>query len=194
MTQGIGLGRIMAPQRRHDALASVTADQHHAQAHGASEHTDITREVWLPASATVIAGAEQENYAQWGGVNGGANADEPHVLFTMKVPDDFASFTKVEAVFIHEGSGDIYWHITASYAASGQDRVTHTDTPAIAAQASGATRLIEVQEPANALALANLASGDYLGLDYTREGTNVADTLDQQMLLLGLLFTYVANQ
>lgn len=165
--------------------------------HGAAQHTDITRELFIPACEGFLAAGvcnETPNGA-FSSVLGDANAPEPAVYFSNKVPDDFVSFISVKAVWLSEAAGgNMYWNLSASYAASGQTEATHTDTPAIGVTATGGNDIINVQEPANALTLASLAIGDYLGMVFARDGTDANDTLDAEVYLLGLLFTYVANQ
>lgn len=159
--------------------------------HGVDQHTDVTRELFIPASEGHIAAGvlTQNGYPV---VEGAVDADEPVVYLLMKVPDDFVSFTKVEAVWL-SGDGDMYWRIRANYAAASEGLNTNQDTPAWAVTTSGGVNVINVQEPANPLALANLAKGDYIGFCFWREGTHVSDTV-ATVWLFGLLFTYVAEQ
>lgn len=163
-------------------------------AHGAAKHTDVTRELFLPANEGFASAGTPASRDFYGVVSGAANLYEPIVHFSMKVPDDFVSFTSVKAVFITLGTGNMYWTLNADYAADGEPRTTHTDLPAKAAKAVAATYTIYAQEPTNPLTLVNLAAGDYLGLSFDRQGSSALDTIDQVVNLLGLLFTYTANQ
>ena len=173
------------------ATHKADVDAHHARIHGAAVHTDITREIFLPANeGFVSAGTSVEE-----GVRGAADLDEPEVCLTMKVPVDFVSFTKVEAIwFSHGAAGNMYWFIAAYYAACGENISTHADEPAPGATANGGDEIRNCQEPADPLALASLALGDYISLIFLRFGSDALDTLDATMVLEGLLFTYVANQ
>lgn len=163
--------------------------------HGAAQHTDVTRELFLPANEGIAFAGTPTPYASYGAVKGDANAAEPSVYFTIKVPDDFVSFTSVKALWIcGVGGQNMYWQLTSHYAASGESRVLHADDPGLGVTVNGGASVMNVQAPANPLTLANLAAGDYLGLKFYRVGDNALDTLDLDMYFLGLLFTYVANQ
>ena len=159
--------------------------------HGAELHTDITREIFLPANEGFVEAGTPSYY----GITGGANADEPTVWLWMKVPVDFVSFTKVEAIWLSSAvAGNMYWELYAYYGACGENVSNHSDEPGRGVTATGGGDIRNCQEPANALALASLALGDYIALCFSRIGTHASDTLNDTMHLEGLLFTYVANQ
>ena len=163
--------------------------------HGAAKHTDITREIFLPANEGFVHTGTPFFVLRYAVVLGGANLDEPSIFFAMKVPDGFVSFTKVEAVWWSAAAaGNMYWRLQARYAAGGEASDIHHDSPAFGVTATGGNKIVNVQEPVNALLLANLAPGDYLGMQFQRAGADVLDTLDEDVRFLGLLFTYVANQ
>lgn len=163
--------------------------------HSAAQHTDITREIFLPACEGYIAAGSCTTFGPglYSLVLGGADVDEPIVHLTMKVPVDFVSFTSVKAIWL-AGTGNMRWLLGATYAACTESFATHADNPAPDTTASGGEVVFNCQEPANPLALASLAVGDILGLKFFREGSHGDDTLDAAMFLCGLLFTYVANQ
>lgn len=186
-----GQAEVLALLAAHAALVNA----HHAQVHGAAQHNDVTRELFLPANEGYGTGTPSTGLAPWVVVIGGANLNEPDWCFAIKVPDDFVSFTKVEAVWMcAPAAGNMYWYLNAMYAASGQDYNEHSDVPVAGVTATAGVWLINVQEPANPLTLVDLAIGDYLGLRFRRSGANALDTLDSDVYFLGLLFTYVASQ
>lgn len=163
--------------------------------HGATEHHNVTRELFLPANEGRIVVGTPYSYGKYATVEGTANANQPTVELTMKVPDDFVSFTSLQAVWATAAAGgNMYWWLVAFYAASGEAYNIHNDQPALGATANGGANIMNVQAPANPLTLANLAKGDYIGVEFLRQGTDVLDTLDTDMYLFGLLFTYVAEQ
>lgn len=163
--------------------------------HGADKHTDITREVFLSAGEAFAEAGALKALSYYAVIEGLANGDQPKAEFTMKVPDDFVSFTKVEAVWTGPAAaGNMHWYMRAKYGASTEAFTTHADEPAMGVTATGGANIINVQEPANPLTLANLAAGDYLGIQFYRNGAHADDTLDNVVRLLGLLFTYTANQ
>lgn len=188
--------RATALAHGHGDLSGIAINDHHAQVHGVADHTDVTRELFIPSISHLISsGAESNAGGRSALVLGGANADEPYVEHSFKVPDDFVSFTSVKAVWwCTVAAGDMRWDLSAQYAAVGEAINIHTDAPVWGVTATGGVNILNVQEPANPLTLVNLALGDYLGIRFRRQGTNVADTLDANMYLMGLLFTYVASQ
>lgn len=163
--------------------------------HGAAEHNDVTREIFLPACEGHIYDGSEDYLDVYAVVTGTANATAPDVYFTMKVPVDFVSFTSVKAVW-YGGNfpGDMYWIIAAIYCACGEAYDAHSESPAFGATANGGSSFVNCQEPANPLTLVSLAPGDNLGLEFYRQGSNELDTLDASCSLFGLLFTYVASQ
>ncbi|KKK71350.1 hypothetical protein LCGC14_2914780, partial [marine sediment metagenome] len=165
------------------------------QAHGASVHTNITRELWIPAIGGNVTGGALVTFGKYALVSGGANANEPIISFSVQVPEDFLTFGSVKLVWVSSpAAGNMYWRITAQYAAVGEINNTHTDTPGFGVTATGGTNIFNLQEPANPLALASLAVGDYIGMELNRQGANGLDTLDATAYVMGLLFTYTANQ
>ncbi len=164
--------------------------------HGAAQHTDVTRELFIPVNEGHIETGTPGQLYGHAIVLGGYNADEPKIYFDMKVPDDFVSFISMEVVWITPGTHpvDMYWSFEARYAAEGQSPGTHTESPAAAVTASPGAGWIAAQESGNPLTLVNLAIGDYIGFRFWRQGSNALDTLDSNANIVGFLFTYVANQ
>jgi len=162
--------------------------------HGAAQHTDVTRELFIPASEGYILYGALAGRGFYAVAYAGADADL-WVQVSFKVPDDFVSFTSVKAVWQSAAAaGDMYWWLHAHYAASGELYTTHSETPAMGTTTTDGVNLWNIQEPANALTLANLAKGDYIGITFSRDGDDANDTLDSGVYLLGLLFTYTAQQ
>ena len=165
------------------------------QAHGASVHTNITREFFLPATGGYARAGTLAAESTRGVVNGGANADAPDVLFAMIVPDDFVSFGSIKAAWgSGAAAGNMRWGLEAVYSAAGETLITHSDSPGQGTTATGGTSIVNVQEPASPLTLSSLALGDHIGITFQRQGTSGADTIDAVVNLYGLLFTYTANQ
>lgn len=166
-----------------------------ADPHGAAQHTDVTRELYLPSNGGYATSGTPLTHNYYDVVIGDANLDEPKVAFGMKVPSDFVSFTKVEAVWVsYATSGNMYWQFFATYAAESEASDTHYEPGALGVTATAGRYRINVQEPADPLLLTNLAAGDFLGIAFEREGTNALDTLNEAVKLFGILFTYVAEQ
>lgn len=178
------------------ATHAALADVHHSEVHGASEHNDVTRELFVAAAgAGVDAGTAHSGSGTYGVVKGAANSWEPMVGFTFKVPGDFVSFVSVKGVWMcAASSGNMYWRITARYAAAGEVNNVHYETPGLGVTATGGNLIVNCQEGANALTLVSLAKGDFVGVYFERKGDDALDTLNSIVYLLGLLFTYVAEQ
>ena len=78
----------------HDVLTGVSPDDHHAQVHGAADHTDVSRFLWIPAGSITPDTAAV-------GLAGTAPDRMEHILFndgstqgavvTFLVPQDWAS-------------------------------------------------------------------------------------------------------
>ncbi|MDY6957633.1 MAG: hypothetical protein SVK08_00615 [Halobacteriota archaeon] len=192
VTLGDGLD-LGANEFTVNSVEIVTSAGALAVAHGASVHTDITREIFLPAygytTGTTSTVAGKYSTAEC------ADAADQYITFTLKVPVDFVSFTKIEAVWGGlVASGNLRWKLYASYGASGEDWDNHVDEPAYGETATNGTNLLNIQEPANPLTLSSLATGDMLGVGFYREGTHANDTMNSNITVFGLIFTYTANQ
>lgn len=154
-----------------------------------------TRELFLSVGEGFVRFGTLDDYLDYAEVEGGVDLDEPKVHWTMKVPDDFVSFSSLKAMwFASTAVGNMYWNLNARYGTCGEHISTHFDTPALGVTATGGNLIKNCQEPANPLTLADLAIGDSIGISFTRQGTDALDTLDIKMYLLGLLFTYVGHQ
>lgn len=177
----------------HGDLTGVTSDQHHNEVHGAAQHTDITREIFISATSGHNTGVPA-GYLYYGVVTLVDNVDD-EVYITFKVPLDFISFTSAKlAWFSTPAAGNLYWRMASAYAASGEDYDNDTDAPAYGVTATGGNLIINEQEAANPLTLTNIAAGDYIGIEIHRDGDDVLDTLGADVYVLGILLTYTANQ
>lgn len=163
--------------------------------HGAAQHTDVTRELFIPVlSGWVYAGSlGQKN--NMGVVSGGANSEEPRVYCGFRVPDDFVSFTSLKLVWVSAAaSGNMYWSMDIDYAADGEAVETHSEDSGGGVTPTGGANIINVQTPTTPLVMADLAKGDYVGIKCWRAGSDGGDTLDTTTYFLGFLLTYVAEQ
>ena len=162
--------------------------------HGAAKHTDVARELFIPALEGYSPGGTR-TYLGLFGILRCADAATTEILATIKVPDDFVSFSSVKLAWSSPAAaGDMYWQMSANYAANGEVWNTHSDTPGYGVTTMTLTSAIQVEEPALPLTLASLAIGDYVGLYFARAGGDALDTLTNVVNVFGFLFTYVANQ
>lgn len=173
---------------------------HHGQVpptveHGAEFHTDVTRELFIPANEGFVAAGAPSVLGQFSVITGGADLDEPTVYFAIKVPDDFVSFLTLKAVWsCGVAAGNMYWRIKADWAAAGEIYTTHSEDGAMGVTATGGGNILNVQEPFDPILFVDLALGDYIGILFERDGSHANDTLDTTVKLVGLLFTYMAEQ
>ena len=176
-------------------LSGELADDQPPKSHGIDKHTDVTRDLFIPAYEGHALTGVKGTHGYYSAIDGGANLSQPIVYFSIKVPDDFVSFSSLKAVWLSTAvSGNAFWRMQAQYAAAAEAYNTHSDGGAYGTTATGGADIINVQEPANPLTLASLAKGDYIGIEFSRLGSNAEDTLDANVRFIGLLFTYTAEQ
>lgn len=163
-------------------------------AHGAAEHTDVERELFVASYNDEDANVSISYYDYYSVITIDDETTSK-IHHTFKVPDDFVSFVSVKAVWgATVAAGNMRWGFYTNYAAAGEDWTTHADSPGLGETATGGVKILNVQEPANPLTLVNLAAGDYVGVDFVREGGHEDDTLDTTVKFIGILFTYMAEQ
>ncbi len=176
-------------------LSGLLADAQTPLSHGAAKHTNITRELFIPATNDIHASATVNQFnAFWSCVT---FVDDRVVAIyqTFKVPDDFVSFISLKCVWATPAAaGNMSWKMGCHWAAHGEIESTHTEYPGTGQTASGGADIIVAQEPPTPLNLANLALGDYVGAKMVREGDDVLGTINDIVEVLGILFTYTANQ
>jgi hypothetical protein len=59
---------------------------------------------------------------------------------------------------------------------------------------ANANKLITVSNKSDYLDLTGIAAGDYIGIDFRRNGAHSSDTISDDVRCLGMLFTYTATQ
>ncbi|MBA7568524.1 hypothetical protein ES708_10253 [subsurface metagenome] len=196
---GVMAGNIDMAKNRLLNLPDPTDDQEAARkkyvddkpgmiVHGVDWHTDVTRTLFIPSvfktTGTLDAGGY---FFQDGSVKDG--------YYHFRVPCDGVVFQKIEALWWSGAvSGNMRWVLRADHAAAGEHKDTHTDAPLVGTTATAGANILNLQEPANPLTLPGLALDDYLKVKITRYGDHVDDTLDAYVLIIGLLFTYTADQ
>lgn len=164
------------------------------EVHGAAYHTDINRELFIPAFWAKITGCIQSNKGEFPCIRFTDGQDQ-QFLTIMKVPDDFVSFVSLKAIWLSDvAAGNMYWQTHAGYATHGESYATHSDTPAYGVTATSGNNFFNIQEPTNPLTLASLAIGDIVNFRFQRDGGHINDTLNSWVWVFGLLFTYEANQ
>lgn len=163
------------------------------EVHGADKHTNVTRELFILATtgSTTGVAADLGYFPCIELADGVTN----FIRVAFKVPDDFVSLSSLKAVWsAGVAAGNMRWSLNALYGAEGEVYNAHTDNPAYGETATGGINRLNIQEPANPLTLALLAIGDYVGIRMGRNAGHANDTIDDDVCVLGFLFTYVGEQ
>lgn len=166
-----------------------------AYTHGAGQHTDVQRDIFIPVSNAPADSPARERH----GWHTGVSLTDTATLeggVEMKVPNDFVSFVAAYFVFVTTGtglSGDVAYYIFANYCAVDEVDVIHDESTPLDTIAVESGICYELLIPATMLT--NLAKGDYLGIVLRRAGLNPNDTFNTGLvILLGLRFVYIAEQ
>jgi hypothetical protein len=109
---------------------------------------------------------------------------------TWSVPSDFSSLTKIEALVIGDGAGNMF--ATFLSAAVGADDITNGDTDTIAAAAYTLGGSVQVQH-LDVTAMANgltFTAGHSVGLEINRDAANASDTVNTTVRFVGWRVTY----
>lgn len=174
----------------HNHPAGLGEDLHHAKVHGVAEHTDVTRSILIHPQGGNAVYEGVVNY--WGG----ASLDDANDRWcdcTGKVPSDFVSVVHVHPVLFGVGTGDLYWAARGYVAAVGEDCDIDLNSKALAATAVTVKDITEIADVAASIC-PNLAAGDYFSLGFRRKGDDALDTIGADVLFIGFLLEYVANQ
>jgi len=160
--------------------------------------SSTVQEVFIPPSIFNYANAYYEWMYPCILVVGGSSFNAGMgMLFSMKVPDDFVSFNKVEIMWAVVAAGSslqTQWDFHAAWVSSGESMavVGHAtsnteDTGYGLCNAAGADCLT-LSQATNPLTLSGLARGDYLSLGVFR--STCSDTIGGSVYVHGLLFSY----
>ena len=185
-------------QAEFEALDSHTVDSFAAgdlPTHGAGQHTDITRTLWLPADAwTIITGTPaitiySARYRAWAF----DSASDEEITTDFRLPDDWASGALVFKQYwtnAGAGAGDVVWRLDVAATAAAESLtaawVTTRDT--ITAPA------VSVLTVSTLTATVTPSASDLIQLLVGRDGDNAADTLGNDAGFLGLLIEYTGTQ
>ena len=105
---------------------------------------------------------------------------------TFIIPDDIASITRAVVILIPNASGDLRWFCATNFGqvCNNEGYQTHTDSIAGTTTAVTADEIecIDISD-----ALTGGAGGDLVGLEFTRDGDNALDTIDEDVHYIGVL-------
>jgi len=160
--------------------------------HGPAWQTDRTRRWFLPCPT------DPPTSSTWLSAAGHAgNRMQDTFLvtthLTTMLPVDFVSLNSVYPVCGAEGTGNMVWGIGVNLAADGEVYNTHSGT--LGPYTDGMVQnVIEVMDDHDLTALfAAFDINDLIDMAFTREGNNVADTINADVIFLGWLFSYEAD-
>ena len=184
----------------HSALTGVTANQHHNQAHGASDHTDRTRTIDLHdfviavGTPDIAVRGANSRYAAWA-FDGTGVFDEAITTQTIRIPQDFSSSLLVVLHWTNlgAGSGNVDWTVVAKVVNdTGDLNTTSGETLTSDTIAAPAQNIHKISVHSISL---SPAAGDHLRLNVARLAlTNTAtDTLGNDVGLLKVQLVYTAD-
>jgi len=153
-----------------------------------------TREIFLPANSAFTDGTPA---AEVGGAAYGViilvDGATKTIYWTLKVPPDFLSLVSVKLIWISvAAAGDINLGWWAFYGAEGENRIAGSDPLAYAVDATNGANIINATN--RPLTLPALKRGDYVGIQTSRGAALAADTLNADVQVFGLLFTYIGER
>ena len=117
-----------------------------------------------------------------------ANNEDDYAYFTVAIPTGFTAITKAVIALIPLATGNLRLYAWTRFAANGEAYDKHGAT---IAEASIAVTAGEIKEYDISSALSGLLAGDYLGVFFTRSGSNILDRSEGDLHVLGLLIEYV---
>ncbi len=161
--------------------------------HGAAQHTDVTRVLFISATSCHITGAK---FAKgYHGVVRLADGANQTVYFEFEPPDDFVTFTRVDIVWsANGGTAGQDWRLLSGGQFAGDNEVynIHSDSPAqfVIDVVANDTKYVTDSN----WTLTNLAKSDTMGLAIQRRGTDGTDTYEGNIEIWGIRFVYTAEQ
>jgi hypothetical protein len=183
-------------------LAAKNDHRHQLGAHGAGQHTDITRTIWLGATAGKIDTATLATLGATPDITpviAYADAATQGAMWTFLTPSDWASGALSIQPVWSPGATDavahtVRWAYITKLAGAGTTitaaGTTVTWTGASAARTVG----VVVYDTITSTTITPAAAGDVIRLTVRRVGADAADTYVGVVNLVGLIVTYTANQ
>lgn len=170
--------------------------------HGAADHADITRKLFLPTALAKLDVATAVNLGASPNLTGAiayADAATQGAFWTFEVPADYASGVITIQPVWSPGASDavahtVRWSMTCKTCAAGVV-VTGAGTTVAFTGASLARVLATlVYDTATSTTLSPAAAGDLFTIELQRIGADAADTYVGVVNLLGIIVSYTANQ
>jgi hypothetical protein len=170
--------------------------------HGAADHANITRKVFLDAATAKLDSATAANVGaspDLTGVVAYADAATSGALWTFEVPDDWDSGVITLQPVWSPGSSDgtahtVRWSIVAKAVAAGSTVTAAGTTVTFTGSSAARTAGVVVYDTATSTTLTPAAAGDLFRFTLRRVGADGADTYVGVVNLLGVIVSYTANQ
>ena len=163
--------------------------------HGPALHTDQTRYKFIPVGEALIWAGTLGSITDTPCLQGDANSDQPRFVMSISVPSDFVAFIKLEALWASVApAGNMYWQLRAYFRTCSEDMNSNYEAPGYGVTPTVGADKLNCTEPEHPLTLTGLAKNDIIGTAFYRAGANALDTLNQNVCVFGLLFTYTAEQ
>ena len=137
----------------------------------------------VSASNATLASIADAPYT--GALLGTAAADGTAYL-VVPVPVNFQGLRAAKIVGIPNGTGNMHYIVATSFAASGESASANTDSISTTLVAVTDNQLLAIDISA---AFTGIAAGDFVGVNFTRDGDNAADSITD-FSVFGLLFEY----
>ena len=121
------------------------------------------------------------------------------VNFTFQVPANYSSHSESTAIqlvwYTNAGTTNNMYGRFGSYGQGATESVEGTsEVTSEEVMAAGGNKIINVSNKPDALDLSGIAIGDYIGIDFRRNGAHASDTISDDVRVIGMLFTYTASQ
>lgn len=184
-------------QLAHTSLGSVGADDHHAQSHGASDHTDRTRNLWIPAQAFIsrqgspalaIVGASTA-YQAWAF----DQTTVEGILSEFVMPSDYTSGTLTVKLYwtnLGAGSGDVIWRIFIRNTAATGNLDSGGFTSGSDTITAPAQNVLKISTSSVSF---TPVAGNVIQIIPDRNASNGSDNLGNDAGLVGVLIEYTAD-
>lgn len=168
----------------HNHPAGLGTDLHHNQVHGHADHTNRTRNRFIPVVPYSYA-----DRGNWVGEDIPNNEDN-NFRAVYCVPEDYVSLVHIHPLIIPYATGNIYWRLQSSISECSQAYNVADENGTLTATAVTADTVVCLPDSA---ILTGLAIGDNFALRFFRNGADALDTCEGTVLGMGFIFEYIAD-
>lgn len=156
----------------------------------AAKIANRTRRVLVPGLMTVYDYTDPNVQLALGSGLYMADGADLDIYGYFAIPNDCAGSVVVKVVVVPQSnSGNIYALLSVDYGASGENYNNHTGSVSVGAVAVTGNKYNVIFS----LSLSSAAAGDFLLMAFSRQGSNVSDTLNQALGFVGFLVEYTAD-